>query len=136
VTSAAEELLGPARSEVIEMLAREWMRKRGADWRRRHDDLRRRRERIAALEAVSSPTTEQTFEYGSLLEGEGRVERALDQYRRAHATGHAAAGLAAGRLLLDRGDHDGVALIEAAMNADAALSEEGCRTFVDFLEDR
>jgi Zn-dependent protease with chaperone function len=135
-TSAAEELLGPNRSEVVEALAHEWMHERGPDWRRRHDDLRRRRERIAALEAGSSPTGEETFEYGSLLEEDGRVERALDEYRRAHAAGHAAAGFAAGRLLLDRGDQKGVALIEAAMEADATLSEEGCRTIVDYLEAR
>jgi Zn-dependent protease with chaperone function len=133
--SAADELLGSKKTEIVEELAKTWMQDRGPDWRRRHDDIRRRRERLAELEAIASPTSDQLFEYGSLLEEDGRDAAAIDRYRMAHAAGHAAAGLAAGRLLLDRDDQSGMALIEAAMGADAALTEAGCGAIVGFLED-
>jgi Zn-dependent protease with chaperone function len=133
--SAADEFFGPQKIDVAGMVAREWMDERGPDWRRRHDEIRQRRARLAALDGITTLTAAQTFEYGSLLEEDGRCEAALERYRSAHDAGHAAAGLAAGRLLLDRGDHSGIALIEAAMDADAALGEGGCEAMVDFLED-
>jgi hypothetical protein len=134
--SAADEFFGAQKIEVAERLAREWMDYRGPDWRRRHDEMRQRRARLAVLDGIASPTAEQTFEHGTLLEEDGRYEAALERYRLARDAGHAAAGLGAGRLLLDRGDDSGIGLIEAAMQADAALAEKGCEAIVDFLEDR
>ena len=134
--SAVDEFFGAQKIEVAEALAREWMDERGPDWRRQHDEVRQRRARLAVLAGIVSPTVDQTFEYGSLLEEDGRHEAALGRYRSAHDAGHAAAGFAAGRLLLDRGDHSGIALIEAAMDADATLGEKGCEAVVDFLEDQ
>lgn len=134
--SAADEFFGAQKIEVAERLAREWMDYRGPDWRRRHDEMRQRRARLTVLDGIASPTAEQTFEHGTLLEEDGRYEAALERYRLARDAGHAAAGLGAGRLLLDRGDDSGIGLIEAAMEADAALAEKGCEAIVDFLEDR
>jgi Zn-dependent protease with chaperone function len=133
--SAADEFFGPQKLDVAGMLAREWMDERGPDWRRRHDEMRQRRARLAALDEVTALTADQMFEYGSLLEEDSRYDAALERYRSAHAAGHSTAGLAAGRLLLDRGDPSGIALIDAAMNANPALGEEGCEAIVDFLED-
>lgn len=133
--SAADDFFGLQKIEVAGMVAREWMDDRGPDWRRRHDEMRQRRARLAVLDGVVMPTADQAFEYGSLLEEDGQYDAALHRYRTAHDAGHAAAGFAAGRLLLDRGDHSGIALIEAAMDADRALGEQGCDAIVDFLED-
>jgi Zn-dependent protease with chaperone function len=134
--SAADEFFGRAKLELTGRLARDWRADRGPDWRRRHDEIQRRRARLVELERKASPTAEQSFEWGTLLEDDGRHDDALTRYRSAHAAGHVAAGFAAGRLLLDRDDQSGVALIEAAMDADAALAEDGCQAIVDFLEDR
>ena len=133
--SAADEFFGARKIEVADMVAREWLDERGPDWRRRHDEMRQRRARLAALDGIATLTPDQAFEYGSLLEEDGRYQAALERYRSAHDAGHAAAGLAAGRLLLDRNDQSGIALIEAAMDADAALGAAGCEAIVDFLED-
>ena len=54
----------------------------------------------------------------------------------AHRQGHAAAGLAAGRILLSREDASGIALIDTAMDADAALVKDGCKIVGEFLEGR
>jgi hypothetical protein len=120
---------------LTEKLASEWRAERGPDWRRRHEEIQRRRARLVELAATASVTAEQSFEWGTLLEDEGRDEEALERYRGAHAAGHVAAGLAAGRLLLDRDDQSGIALIDAAMEADATLAERGCQAILDFLED-
>jgi hypothetical protein len=52
----------------------------------------------------------------------------------AHQRGHAAAGLAAGRILLHRDDPSGIALIDAAMSAQPDLIENGCQMVAEFLE--
>ena len=70
---------------------------RGPDWRRRHDEMRQRRARLTVLDGIASPTAEQMFEHGTLLEEDGRYEAALERYRLARDAGHAAAGLGAGR---------------------------------------
>ena len=133
--SAADEFFGPAKLELTGRLAREWRAERGPDWRRRHEDIHRRRARLGELEALATPTAEQSFEWGALLEDEGRCDAAFARYRSAHEAGHVAAGFAAGRLLLDRDDQSGIALVEAAMDADATLAERGCQAIVDFFED-
>ena len=136
VTSAADEFFGPQKSEVAAALAREWLSARGPDWRRQHDEIRQRQKRVTILETLASPTIDQTFEHGTLLDEDGRHDAALARFRVAHAAGHAAAGLAAGQILLDREDQSGVALIDAAMDVDASLVEKGCEAIVEFLEDR
>ena len=133
--SAADEFFGRTKLELTERLSSEWRADRAPDWRRRHEEIQRRRARLAELEALPSLTAEQLFECGTLLEEDGRYDAALARYRSAHEAGHAAAGFPTGRLLLDRDDQSGMALIEAAMAADATLAEKGCQLIVDFLED-
>ena len=133
--SAADEFFGQARQDLTRKLASEWRAERGPDWRRRHEEILRRRARLVELEAMASVTAEQSFEWGTLLEDDGRDDAALERYQSAHAAGHVAAGFAAGRLLLDRDDQSGIALIDAAMEADATLAERGCQAVLDFLED-
>ena len=65
---------------------------------------------------------------------EGNEQEALDLYTSAHARGHVAAALSAGRLLLLRNDPAGVALIDAAMSADPMHVEDGCSAIVEFLQ--
>jgi Zn-dependent protease with chaperone function len=134
--AAVDYFFGSHKAELASALDTQWQDTQGREWRSRHDEIRERRERLAHLAALSSPTSEQTFERGGLLEDEGDEDAALDLYFSAHEEGHAAAGLAAGRLLLDRDDASGIALIDAAMDADAALVEDGCRRVAEFLEHR
>ena len=135
-SSAADDFFGTRKAEVAGVLDREWQAAQAPDWSRRHDDIRRRRDRVAALSALPSPTPEQTFERGRLIEEDGDEDAALDLYVSAHRQGHAAAGLAAGRLLLDGEDAAGLAMIDAAMEADAGLVVDGCRVIAGFLRGR
>ena len=67
-------------------------------WTKRHDEIRRAAQRLlGGLSAVPSPTRDQTFERGQLLQAEGDADAALNLYLAAHRQGHAGAGLSPGR---------------------------------------
>ena len=132
--TAADSFLGAEKRALVDGLDRMWREAHGEKWTKRHDEIRARRSRLSGLTAVPSPTREQTFERGQLLQAEGDPDAALDLYLAAHNQGHAAAGLSAGRILLERDDGSGAALIDAAMDADATLVEDGCSAMAEFLE--
>jgi len=134
--TAVDEFFGSEKHALTSALGQEWRAEHEAEWRERHETIRARRVRLAQLEDLVSPTVEQTFERGMLIEEDGRETDALAVFLSAHRLGHAAAGLAAGRLLLDRDDASGIALIDTAMDTDPSLIESGCRTAMDFLEGR
>ncbi len=67
------------------------------------------------------------FERAELVETLHDSDHALPLYQRAAEHGHAAASLAAGRVLLDKLDGAGIALVEAAMDRDERLVSYGCR---------
>jgi hypothetical protein len=134
--TAADHFLGPHKKQVVAALDEEWRHTHGHAWAMRHDEIRRRRERLAQLAALPSPTPAETYERGVLTESDDDFTAALQFYLLAHQDGHARAGLAAGRILLDRDDASGIPLIDAAMEANADLIEDGCRTVVEFLENR
>jgi Zn-dependent protease with chaperone function len=132
--TAADSFLGDEKRAVVDGLDRMWREAHGEKWTKRHDEIRARRSRLSGLTAVPSPTREQTFERGQLLQAEGDADAALNLYLAAHRQGHAGAGLSAGRILLERDDGSGAALIDAAMDADATLVEDGCTAMAEFLE--
>ena len=134
--TAADEFFGSEKQTLTSALGEEWRAAREAGWRERHQVIRKRRERLAQLDALAVPTAEQTCERGTLTQEDGRESDALELFLAAHQQGHAAAGAAAGRLLLDRDDASGIALIEAAMDANPDLIDDGCSAIVDFLEGR
>lgn len=134
--TAAECFFGPQQRELAAIFDEEWRQTHGRTWKIRHREIRERRERLAQLASLASPSPAQTFERGVLTQSEGDVEAALHLYRSAHQHGHTEAGLAAGRILLDREDASGMALIDAAMDANPELLEDGCSAIVDFLERR
>ena len=134
--TAVDEFFGSEKLTLTSALGQKWCAGREAWWRERHEAIRTRRARLAQLDAISAPTAQQTYERGVLTEDDERESDALELFLTAHRLGHAAAGAAAGRLLLDRGDASGIALLDAAMDADPDLIESGCRTIVDFLERR
>lgn len=132
--TAVEYFFGPQKKELAEAFDELWRDTHGRKWRTRHAEIRTRRKRLAELAAASSPSPAQTFERGELSEQEGDAEAALHLYMSAHQRGHAEAGMAAGRMLLDREDGSGIALIDAAMDANPSHIADGCRAIADFLE--
>jgi Zn-dependent protease with chaperone function len=132
--TALDYFFGRQKKELAATFDEKWRATHGRAWKMRHEEIRKRRERLAQLVAVSSPSPDQTYERGLLTEEEGDVNTALHFYMAAHQEGHAEAGLAAGRILLDRDDASGTTLIEAAMEAKPSLIEDGCQAVVEFLE--
>lgn len=132
--TALEYFFGGQKKELAASFDEEWRAAHGRNWRTRHDEIRKRRERLAQLAALSSPSPDQTYEHGLLTEEEGDVDAALLLYMAAHQRGYAEASLAAGRILLDRDDPSGTALIEGAMEAKPSLIEDGCQAVGGFLE--
>jgi hypothetical protein len=131
-TLAGEELLGAGLSALADQLDRQWHSSTGefrAQARAEHIDRHARLERLAAIDA---PTADQMFDHAELLESLERVDDALPIYSRAAALGHARASLAAGRVLLDRSDAAGVALVEAAMQRDEDLIPAGCEALAGY----
>ena len=63
------------------------------------------------------------------------ADQALPIYRSAAEQEHAAASLAAGRLLLDRMDATGIALLEAAMDRDDSLVPDACRILAEYYRE-
>ena len=131
---ALDYFFGGQKKELAATFDERWRATHGRGWAMRHEEIRNRRERLAHLAALSSPSRDQTYERGSLTEEEGDVDTALHFYMGAHRGGHAEAGLAAGRILLDRDDESGIALVEAAMDARPGLIEDGCQAIGEFLE--
>ena len=134
--TAADYFFGPQKPALAETLDRQWQDAHGETWRKRHDTIRNRRQRLAELAAILSPTPQQILERGLLMEDEGDEDAALDLYLSAYRQGHPPAAMAAGRVLLNRDDTSGVDLIDAAMNANPELVAEGCPAVIDFLQRR
>jgi Zn-dependent protease with chaperone function len=134
--TAVDHFFGAQKTALAAALDRQWQDEAGREWTKRHEAVRSRRERLAQLAALATPTPADAFERGVLTEHDGDEDAALGLYRLAQQQGHAEAGLAAGRLLLDRGDSSGIAMIDAAMDARPDLIESGSKIVIDFLEDR
>jgi Zn-dependent protease with chaperone function len=131
--TAGDVYLGSQRDVLVAALDARWQTAHRAEWRRQHDLLRERRVRLRALTALMEPSPNDIFERAQLIEGFDGGDCALPHYREALARGHAAAGLAAGRLLLERDDETAVALIGRAMEDDPSLIPEGCDLLVPYL---
>jgi Zn-dependent protease with chaperone function len=132
--SAADHFLGDHQQQIAALLDEEWQKTCAAAWRRGYEDRRTNRERLARLTSNTALTPKEMFERAQLTERGGDRDAALALYRSAHECGHAPGGLSAGRMLLDRHDDSGIALIEAAMEADPALVDDGCRALSEFLQ--
>jgi Zn-dependent protease with chaperone function len=136
--TAGEAYLGAQQAEIARQLDEAWQRRQRDSWRERHARLRAALERLAALEALPAPTAQQAFERATVLEELGRDDDAADAYHRALAidANHPRAALTVGRLMLDRGDEQGIALLERAMAGDPGLTAEACRCLAGHFEEQ
>jgi Zn-dependent protease with chaperone function len=128
--------LGAQMATIAARLDEQWTAARNDGWRRRREHRRERRERLATLEGVATPSPAEIQEKAELIEALEGVDAALPLYERAADGGHAAASLAVGRIRLERDDDSGVALIEQAMANDPSLGTQGHRLIADFYESR
>ena len=87
------------------------------------------------LSAIETPTADELFTRAELLEILEGSDEALPTYQRAAEQGHPAASLAAGRILLDRMDSDGIALVEDSMDRDDSLVPLACRILAAYYQE-
>ncbi|HEU5040854.1 MAG TPA: M48 family metalloprotease [Gemmatimonadales bacterium] len=129
---AGDVYLGDRLPGLAARLDEDWVARYGDAWRSRSADLLAARERLAELRALADRSVAERVEEGKLVERLEGSTAAEPLYRSAHLAGSAAAGLELGRLLLDRGDEEGVAVVEAAMQADDTLVVAGCDLLIPF----
>jgi Zn-dependent protease with chaperone function len=126
-SSAGHELLGPEFDALAFRLDERWMARHGEAWHRERAEYVERTTTLERLAAIETPSPAELFERAELVETLQDSDHALPIYQSAAEQGHAAASLAAGRVLLDRMDAAGIALAEAAMELDERLVPEACR---------
>jgi Zn-dependent protease with chaperone function len=130
--SAGNEILGGVLETLAGRLDDEWMSRNRTLWHEHRAELVQQRTELARLAAVEAPTPDELFTRAELVESLEDAREALPLYERAADQGHAAAALAVGRLLLDRMEAKGIALIEHAMDRDERLVPLGCRVLADY----
>jgi Zn-dependent protease with chaperone function len=134
IRSAGEEILGVELEKIAIELDRQWMTQNGDSWARHRAEYVERRATLDRLTAIETPTADELFERAELLELLEGADQALPIYQRAAEQGHPGASLAAGRVLLDRVDATGIALVEGSMDRDERLVPEGCRILADYYK--
>jgi Zn-dependent protease with chaperone function len=133
--SAGHALLGRQLETLADRLDERWIARHGDAWHEHRAEYLELTTTLDGLEAIEMPTPDERFERASLVERLHGPDQALPFYQSAAAEGHAAASLAAGRVLLDRMDATGIALVEAAMDRDDRLVPEACRILALYYTD-
>src|SRR5207244_165556 len=136
--SAADELLGERIVALAGAFDSRWREGVAASWKRVYEQTQGRRARLAALRAKCAPaclTVNEALELADLEEelGEG-PGRALTLRREllAREPDSVPARFVLARQLLQQGDRDGVALMEAAMQGEADAVLPGCELLRDY----
>jgi Zn-dependent protease with chaperone function len=130
--SAGEEILGAGLQRVADALDRRWMDRNGQSWQEHRAEYLDRTLTLDRLSSIEAPTPDERFKRAELVEILQGADQALPIYQSAAADGHACASLAAGRLLLDRTDPSGVAMVEDAMARDSNLTPAACRMLAEY----
>jgi Zn-dependent protease with chaperone function len=129
---AGHELLGPVFDTLARRLDEGWTAQYGGTWHSHRAEYLERTATLNRLATIEVPSPDELFERAELVESLQSSDHALPIYQSAADQGHAAASLAAGRVLLDRMDPAGVPLVEAAMDRDERLVLEACRILASY----
>jgi Zn-dependent protease with chaperone function len=135
VRSAGAEILGVELEKLAAQLDHGWITRNGESWNQHRAEYLDRRATLDRLAAIETPTSDELFERAKLVETLDGSDEALPIYQAAAKEGHAAASLAAGRVLLERMDSKGVALVEDAMERDDGLTPEACRILAEYYRE-
>lgn len=134
--SAAEVLLGGHAEILARQLSEEWRKAIAEQWAARHEHSQKLVTELAALEAPSDapPTAAQLWEKASKVIQLHSDKEALPVVEQVLALepAHPAANFVLGRHRLEADDASGVALVEAALNADPELTQDGCNLLYSY----
>jgi Zn-dependent protease with chaperone function len=139
--SAAEHFLGALRYDLAQRLDTEWHANVAAWWAEEHRQWQDAKTRLSDLDRR---TQQDGLPRDLMLEHAGLVERfrgredayALYQSVLERDERNAIARYAVGRILLERGDEDGLRHLERAMEADAEATLPACDLAYSFLVER
>ena len=140
--SAAMHYFGASHQQFAERLDADWVAAVAPQWRERHEYAVESRRKLAELdrraESGAALTPDElwqraywTAEFVGPAAAEPRLRELLE--RRPH---HAQANLGLGQMLLERGEEEGVAFLERAMEADAETIPAGCQIIYAYLRER
>jgi Zn-dependent protease with chaperone function len=133
--SAGEEILGVELEKLAGQLDHRWITRNGESWNQHRVEYLDRRAALDRLAAIETPTPDELFKRAELVETLEGSDEALPIYQSAAEQGHPAASLAAGRVLLDRMDSKGVALVEVSMDRDDSLVPAACRILAEYYKE-
>jgi Zn-dependent protease with chaperone function len=133
--SAGEELLGTELERLADWLDRRWVERHGDAWHRDRAEYVDQRSTLKRLAAIETPTPDELFMRAELIESLECPDEALPIYQAAAEQGHPAASLAAGRVLLDRNNAEGIRLVEDAMDRNDQLVPAGCRILAEYYRE-
>jgi Zn-dependent protease with chaperone function len=135
---AAESLLGAARTRVENYLNSRWQNQVTLDWRKRFDEVREGRSKLALLAAKNKETeldNEEALDRATLEEEFGAgADAALEQLLALHERDpeNPRACFALGQRLLQRADAAGIALMEKSMQLHDEAKVLGLRVLRDY----
>jgi hypothetical protein len=132
ISSAGEELLGPELQRLADQLDQQWVTRNGDAWHRHRAEYVDRRTTLERLAAIETPTPDELFTRAELVETLEGPHEALPIYQAAANQSHPAASLAAGRVLLDQMNAQGIRLVEDAMDYDDRLVPDACRILSEY----
>lgn len=140
---SAWQLLGTARERLSAALDRQWQDRVAADWHKHHEEVQQSRRRMAELDEVAASRDLEVHEAveRAMLEGArgAGIDAAIERLRAVHAraSDDALVNYQLGAYLLERGDlergdADGAALIERAIELDVSAATPGFAALRDF----
>ena len=138
--SAAQAYLGDAEARLVEEVDRRWSAEIAPAWREGHADAQRAKLDLHKLEeraAKGELPPEEALRRAELTESFRGEDEALARYRELlGSTNDALARYAVGRILLGRGDDEGLRFLDEAMDGDPEAVLPGCELAYEYLRAR
>ncbi len=136
---AAHHYLDSLFPEIRDRIEREWVQAIHASWKQNHEkklQAETRRRTLSQQAALGTLTPAQMCEYAELVEWLDGEEAAIPLLQQlvGIVPAHAPGNFALGRLLLNRGERHGIALLELAMKEDGSFLLPACQLAEHFLE--
>lgn len=133
----ALEVLGASADRLASAVDAYWRARVASDWREVHRQAVESRRRLRELEAAEVRSPEEELERAGLVEGLEGEDAALPLYRAVvGGQEEAFAFFAIGRILLERGDEEGLSWLDKAIAADLQTEISGSALAAAYLESR
>jgi Zn-dependent protease with chaperone function len=136
--SAARSWLGPMVESLRAELDAQWAGQVAEPWSERHAQTRQLRERLVALRAMATPDADAQIETLRLvrrLEPDTDLRGALAAFNAAHAD-HPLGLFLEASVRLEKGEEEGLPLLERSMVLDAEATKAACEQAHGFLLER